>query len=65
MHYYSDTMAKVGVSRLRMSDEEDVPATSVFVYGPPPLNSGDITNKKTAQSNPATKTTTHPLQTYS
>jgi len=31
MHYYSDTMAKIGVSRLRMSDEDDVPATSVFV----------------------------------
>jgi hypothetical protein len=30
MHYYSDTMGKVGVSRLRMSEEDEVPVTAVF-----------------------------------
>ena len=31
MHYYADTMEKIGVSRLRMSEEDEVPATSIFV----------------------------------
>ncbi|KAI4868074.1 hypothetical protein F4820DRAFT_445428 [Hypoxylon rubiginosum] len=31
LHYYNNTMSKVGVSRLRSSDEETLPATAVYV----------------------------------
>lgn len=31
LHYYNNTMSKVGVSRLRSSDEEALPASAVFV----------------------------------
>lgn len=31
MHYYNDTMAKIGVSRLRVSDSSRVPRSSVTV----------------------------------
>ncbi|KAI1389653.1 uncharacterized protein F4822DRAFT_442864 [Hypoxylon trugodes] len=31
LHYYNNTMSKVGVSRLRAADEESIPATSVYV----------------------------------
>ncbi|KAK2590183.1 hypothetical protein QQS21_012134 [Conoideocrella luteorostrata] len=38
LHYYSDTMSKLGVSRLRASNEDEVPRTSVPVAFVPPRN---------------------------
>ena len=31
LHYYNNTMSKLGVSRLRSSDQEALPDTSVYV----------------------------------
>jgi hypothetical protein len=41
LHYYNNTMSKLGVSRLRVSDEEDIPIGSSYLS----LNSSDEDNE--------------------
>lgn len=37
MHYYKNTMDLLGVSRVRLSDDDAIPVGSVFVYATPSL----------------------------
>ncbi|KAF7540137.1 hypothetical protein G7054_g1538 [Neopestalotiopsis clavispora] len=41
LHYYNNTMSKLGVSRLRVADEDDLPAEGVVVVMMPYSVSGD------------------------
>lgn len=50
LHYYNNTMAKVGVSRLRTGDQEQLPNTSIYVSLVPVDTSDEDSDDSTSSS---------------